>query len=90
MIKGEIRKLCKAVDNLTETVQALILEVRSQKQVAQPTAVEKKHRVKPGPVPDPTGSPQTVCEDPQCGLINNDRSLCDHTRKRYQSEYNCG
>ncbi len=90
MIKGEIRNLCKAVDKLTEAVHALILEVRSQGRAAPPIEPATHSKPKPGPVPDPTVTGHKVCEDTQCGLINNDRSLCDHTRERYQSEYDCG
>ncbi len=88
MVKGEIRKLCQSVDKLTEAVQALLLELRSQKRAAP--LPEPAARMKPGPVPDPTVTDSKVCVDTQCGQINNDRSLCDHTRERYRSEYNCG
>ena len=90
MIKGEIRKLCKAVDNLTEAVQTLILAVRAQERTESPAALTAKPGLKPGPVPDPTVADPTVCGHTQCGLINNDRSVCDHTRERYRSEYHCG
>jgi hypothetical protein len=83
----EIKKLEKAVCNLTLAVTALTASINAQKfNGNHPRPTESSLAVRN----DPIDVPKTVCPDTLCGVINSETTTCDHTLARYQSEYNCG
>lgn len=83
----EIKKLEKAVCDLTAAIRVLTVSINAQKSNGN-----HPRPTKPFPivVNDPIDAPNTVCTDANCGVINSGTITCDHTLARYQSEYNCG
>ncbi len=82
----DIKKLEKAVCNLTIAITALTASINARKfnghlKLAKPSRAIHN---------DLIDMPKTVCPDILCGVINSEAITCDHTLARYQSEYNCG
>lgn len=83
----EIKKLEKAVSELTAVVKVLMASINARKfNGNHPRSTESSLAVHN----DSINVPQTVCPDTLCGVINSETITCDHTLARYQSEYNCG
>jgi hypothetical protein len=83
----EIKKLERAVCNLTNAVTALTTSINAQK-------INGNHRQPresaPAVLNEPVQVPKAVCPETRCGAINSETVTCGHTLARYQSEYNCG
>jgi len=78
----EIKKLEKAVRDLTVAIAGLTASINAQK--------INGNRLRPIVHNGPIDLPKTVCTDTLCGAINSENNTCDHTLARYRSEYNCG
>jgi len=83
----EIKKLEKAVSELTAVVKVLMASINARKFNGNyPRSTESSLAGHNGSI----DVPKTVCPDTLCGVINSEIITCDHTLARYQSEYNCG
>ena len=82
-VDEEIRKLEKSILGLTDAVKQLTASLNTTKASNgyPPSPLNNFHL---------SEGPKSICRDVNCGAINSDSTLCDHTRKRYQSEYDCG
>lgn len=83
----EIKKLGKAVCDLTVAITALTVSLQAQKYNGNPPWPNKSFPIIHN---YPIDAPNTICTDANCGVINSGTITCDHTLARYQSEYNCG
>ncbi|GJL79111.1 MAG: hypothetical protein NPINA01_21000 [Nitrospinaceae bacterium] len=83
----EIKKLEKAVCDLTAAIKALKVSIDGSKYKGKPLG---ENQVLSMPNNPSIEGPKTVCTDTDCGVINSRVATCDHTFERYRSEYNCG
>ncbi len=80
-MNGDIGKLEKSIFELTEAVRQLTASINASRPSANHSRMNNFHLIE---------GPKAVCRDANCGVINSDSTLCDHTRARYQSEYGWG
>jgi hypothetical protein len=82
-VNGEIGTLEKSISELTDAVKQLTAVINAAKSTASPhiSPLNNFHL---------SEGPKSVCRDSNCGVINSDTILCDHTIARYRSEYDCG
>lgn len=82
-VNEEIRKLEQSVAKLTDAVRQLTASFNAAKSVnGHPDSPLNNFHLSQGP--------KSICRDVNCGVLNSDSTLCDHTLARYQSEYDCG
>ncbi len=82
-MNGETGELKKSISELTEAVKQLTAVINAAKSTA-------RHQLSPLNNFHLSEGPESVCRDSNCGVINSDSTLCDHTIARYRSEYDCG
>ena len=81
-MNGEIETLEKSISELTVAVKQLTAAINAANTASHQLSPLNNFHLSEGP--------KSVCRDSNCGVINSDSILCDHTIARYQSEYDCG
>ncbi len=80
-MQGDIKKLEQSVRELTIAVRQLTVAVHAVNAPTSSSTLNNFHL---------SEGPTTLCRDVNCGVINSDATVCDHTIARYRSEYDCG
>jgi hypothetical protein len=83
IVDAEYRKLEKSILELTDAVKQLTVSLNAAKS-------SNGHHHSPLNNFHISEGPKPICRNVNCGVIQSDSTLCDHTLQRYQSEYDCG